>query len=547
MAESAEYALHSRFLRGLAASPDGFAARAGKESRTYARMHDLALSWGGSLARTGSPAVGVLASRGLTAYTGVLAALYAGAAVVPLRPDFPASRTRQIIEAAGVHAIVADHDGLAVLPDVLDGLAEVSVLAPEAPDGAQVPGARLPLDGATALDEPATVKPDDPAYYLFTSGSTGRPKGVVLTHGGTEHYFRLADARYDFGPGDVFSQAFDLNFDCGAFDLFCAWGAGATAVTIPPGAYVDLPAFIAQQGMTVWFSTPSAIDLVRRVGGLGEGALSGLRWSLFAGEALKCRDAEDWQRSAPASTLENLYGPTELTITIAAHRWSSERSPQAAVNGLSPIGTVHAGHSHLLLGDDGEPCDGEGELCVSGPQLAAGYLDPGDEQGRFFERDGRRWYRTGDRVRRLDGDELVYLGRRDAQVQVQGWRVELAEVEQALRMCDVRDAVAVAVTGATGTELAAFYTGEAVPTARLVGRLRDHLPAGVLPRHYHHLPEFPLNANRKVDRLRLTAYAQDLFGNGVASGGGRGGTDATNSTSSTSTADQPARKAGEPR
>ncbi|NUV68131.1 AMP-binding protein [Streptomyces sp. CAI-121] len=552
MAESAEYALHSRFLRGLAVSPDGIAARAGKESRGYAEMHDLALRWGGSLARTGSPAVGVLAARGLTAYTGILAALYAGAAVVPLRPDFPASRTRQIIEASGLRTVVADDAGLAVLPKVLDGIGEMSVLAPDAADGATVPGVRLLPAHAAALDEPAPVKPDDPAYYLFTSGSTGRPKGVALTHGGTEHYFRLADERYDFGPGDVFSQAFELNFDCGAFDLFCAWGAGATVVTIPPGAYLDLPSFVAQQGLTVWFSTPSAIDLVRRVGGLGANVLAGLRWSLFAGEALKCRDAEEWQRSAPASVLENLYGPTELTITIAAHRWSSEHSPAAAVNGLSPIGPVHRGHHHLLLDDDGEPCEDEGELCVSGPQLAAGYLDPGDDQGRFFERDGRRWYRTGDRVRRLDGDELVYLGRRDAQVQIQGWRVELAEVEQALRLCDVADAVAVAVTGATGTELAAFYTGDPVPTAGLVGRLRAHLPAGVLPKHYHHLPEFPLNANKKVDRLRLAAYAQDLID------GADGGTDfssttssssasSTRSTTSSGTADEPATGAGEPR
>ncbi|GGS46187.1 hypothetical protein GCM10010253_20530 [Streptomyces badius] len=199
---------------------------------------------------------------------------------------------------------------------------------------------------------------------------------------------------------------------------------------------------------------------------------------------------------------------------------------------------MHRGHEHLLLDDDGEPCHDEGELCVSGPQLAAGYLDPADEQGRFFERDGRRWYRTGDRVRRLDGDELVYLGRRDAQVQIQGWRVELAEVEQALRLCGVGDAVAVAVTGATGTELAAFYTGDRVPTAGLVGRLRAHLPAGVLPKHYHHLPEFPLNANKKVDRLRLAAYAQGLID---------GGTDMSSTDSTSGTAGEPATGAGESR
>ncbi|MEV0775482.1 AMP-binding protein [Streptomyces sp. NPDC050428] len=526
MDTSAGHGLHSRFLRGLSTSPDGVAVRIGAETLTYRQLHRLALEWGGALARTGARAVGVLAGKGATVYPGILAALYAGAAVVPLRPDFPAARTRQIVEASGATAVIADRASLPVLTEVLGDRADFGVLVPDALDDDAVPGRRVAPEAGHALDAPAEVKPGDTAYLLFTSGSTGLPKGVILTHGGADHYFQLIDERYDFGPADVFSQAFDLNFDCGAFDIFAAWGAGATSVAVPAHAYRDLPAFITEQGLTVWFSTPSVIDLVRRTAGLDTGRMPGLRWSLFAGEALKTRDAADWQASAPGSTLENLYGPTELTITITAYRWAGERSVRASVNGLVPIGAVHAGHEHLLLGEDGEPTDVEGELCVSGPQLAAGYVDPGNEPGHFFERAGRRWYRTGDRIRRLDGGELIYLGRRDSQVQVQGWRVELAEVEHALRDCGVHDAVAVAADGDTGTELVAFYTGERVATVELVRRLRRLLPAAVLPRHFHRLAEFPLNSNRKVDRLGLTGRANELLaaaGRGSnAAGGGRG-------------------------
>lgn len=500
-------ALHARFVRGLAVSPGGVAVRIGTESITYAQANELALLWGGRLAEAQARAVGILAAKSITAYVGVLAALYAGAAVVPLRPDFPVTRTRQMLDASGAPVLIADGAGRNVLPALLGDRRDIALLATEGENGDGIAYPVIMPDHGHALAEPRAVARGDAAYVLFTSGSTGRPKGVVITHGSADHYFRLIDARYDFTPDDVFSQAFDLNFDCAVFDMFAAWGAGATAVAVPPHGYRDLPRFIGVNGLTVWFSTPSVIDLARRMGGLTEAALPGLRWSFFAGEALKCRDAGDWQRAAAASTVENLYGPTELTITVAAHRWSGELSPRLAVNGVVPIGAVHSGHDYFLLGEDGRPAADEGELCVAGPQLTPGYLDPEDETGRFLERESKRWYRTGDRVRQVSDAELAYLGRLDSQVQVQGWRIELAEIEHALRACGVHDAVTVAVRVAERTELFAFYTGGPIATVELVKRLRELLPDNAIPRHYLNLEEFPLNSNRKIDRARLAAEA----------------------------------------
>jgi acyl-coenzyme A synthetase/AMP-(fatty) acid ligase len=275
---------------------------------------------------------------------------------------------------------------------------------------------------------------------------------------------------------------------------------------VPPHAYRDLPGFLADRGITVWFATPSAITATRRMGGLTPGALPGLRWSLFAGEALAAADAADWQAAAPASTLENIYGPTELTITVSGHRWSPDTSPALCVNGIVPIGTVHDGHHHLLLTEDGAEVTDEGELCVAGPQLTAGYLDARDGHNRFLHRHGRVYYRTGDRVRALRSGELAYLGRLDAQVQIQGWRVELAEIEHAVRSCaGVTGAVAVARPAESGSELVVFHTGEPVAPAALARELRGVLPKGMLPREYRHVESFPLNANRKVDRGRLAA------------------------------------------
>ncbi|AEV86967.1 AMP-dependent synthetase [Actinoplanes sp. SE50] len=504
--------LPSRFLRGLALGPGRTALRIGSQRVSYAELHELACDWAGALraAPDGPPAaVGVLAGKTFEGYAGVLAALYAGATVVPLHPDFPIARTRYMLQTAGVSAVIADPAGWAAL----DRLHAEGLRLPAVGDGPAGDRLTIGVRAADALAGPVAADPDGAAYMLFTSGSTGRPKGVPIGRGAVAHYFGLLDARYDFGPDDVFSQTFDLNFDCAMFDLFGAWGAGATVCPVPAQAYRDLPGFVADRRMTVWFSTPSAIGLIRRMGGLGAGALSGLRWSLFAGEALRAADAVDWQAAADRSTLENIYGPTELTITVTGHRWSPATSPQRCVNGLAPIGTVHPGHDHVLLGADGAEVPAEGELCITGPQMTTGYLDPADDAGRFLDRDGRRWYRTGDRVRRLADGELVYLGRLDSQVQVQGWRVELAELEHALRSCPgVEDAVAVTRPAEEGLELVVYYTGQVTPPALLARRLRDILPAGMLPRVYRHLGELPLNSNRKVDRGRLARDAAAVGG-----------------------------------
>ena len=519
MTETSGPALYARFLRGLALSPDKAAVRLATETITYSQAHELALLWAGSLLAAEKPPtiIGVLAGKGVESYVGILAGLYTGATVVPLHPDFPVVRTRRMLELSGVSALIVDDLGYAALPEIFGTELDIPVLAPRRAPGADDLIRSIPVDPARALISPRPVQSTDTAYMLFTSGSTGRPKGVPITHGNTSHYFGLLDERYDFTADDVFSQTFDLNFDCAMFDLFCAWGAGASISYVPPAAYRDLPEFVASQGITVWFSTPSAISLIRKMGGLTPDSMPSLRWSFFAGEALRMSDTADWQAAASASTVENLYGPTELTVTVTGHRWEPATSPSQGINGLVPIGEIHEGHEFLLVTEDGGLSEVEGELCITGPQMTAGYLDPEDNIGRFLERDGKTWYRTGDRVRSLDGGVLVYLGRLDAQVQVQGWRVELAEIEHALRECaGVDDAVTVTRSVDGNTELVVFYTGAVTSPVELGRQLRKILPVGMLPRHYEHVAEFPLNSNRKVDRPTLASQASELL---VAAGG----------------------------
>ena len=338
-----------------------------------------------------------------------------------------------MIEAAGVSALIVDDRGQKRAAELRAQGVDVLVLTPDA------------LGGGRALAAPRPVDPADTAYVLFTSGSTGRPKGVPITHGNTAHYFQLLAGRYDFTPDDVFSQTFDLTFDCAMFDLFCAWAAGghrggraAARVRRPaplPGRAGDHRVVLHPQR-----DLPGTQDGRARRGGDAHPALELLRRR--SAEVRGRRPTGSGPRARPPWRTST--APTELTITITGHRWSGETSPGRCVNGLSPIGTVHPGHGHLLVGEDGRTVHDEGELWITGPQLTPGYLDPADDKGRFVERDGRTWYNTGDRVRVADNGELVYLGRADAQVQVHGWRVELAEIDHAVRgVAGVVDAVTV--------------------------------------------------------------------------------------------------------
>jgi amino acid adenylation domain-containing protein len=472
------------------------------------------LTWAGSLlhaCREPPRAVGVLAGKGLESYAGILAALYCGVPAVPLQPDFPADRTRYMLGASGVSALVTDEAGyqlLSRLPEA-GGLPVLAPGAPRVPGGVPV----VPVRAELALDRPRPAASSDAAYILVPSGSTGRPKGVLITHANLGHYFGELQGRYGFGPDDVFSQVFDPAFDCAIFDLFAAWGAGGTVVSVPAQAYRAMTDFVTRSAITVWYSTPAAISVVARRGGLAPGSMPTLRLSTFAGDALRAADAIAWQEAASESIVDNLYGPAETTITCTVYRWRRDTSPGECVNGIVPIGGLHSGHDCLLLDPSGRPSLAEGELCVSGPQVTPGYLNPEDNEGRFLTRGSRRWYRTGDRMRRADNGDLLFLGRTDNQVQIGGWRTELSEIDHHVRRCaGVQDAATVAPLVDGTPRLVVFYTGTPASPAEFSRQLGRTLPQRMLPRHYQHLAEMPLSVTKKIDRRAMRKLAQEMFG-----------------------------------
>jgi amino acid adenylation domain-containing protein len=520
--------LHSGFLAQAASSPERIALLAEGVELTYGQLSTRAARIAATLQmRTppgGEATVGVFADRSRAGFSGILASLLAGRAYVPLNPSFPASKTLQMFHRAGTRALIVDASGEPQIDGLLDGAPPTLVVLPHRGDTTAI-AARWPqhtvvgdlhLEPETAWSPPPT-RPEDGAYLLFTSGSTGTPKGVLVTHANAVHFVQSAVARYGITADDRFSQTFDATFDLSVFDLFVAWSAGAR-VCCPPRATLWNPSrFINEQKLTVWFSVPSLALLMNRIGALKPSSHPSLRWSLFCGERLPMETVTAWLTAAPSSTVENLYGPTELTIACTAYRWDRQRSPAACEGGGVPIGEPLPGMRALVVNDQlNEVLPGDtGELLMSGPQRTPGYWQDAEATARSFvtvSGYADLFYRTGDRVRRpVDDTPMTFLGRVDQQIKVRGHRVELGEVESRLmEIPGVESAAAVGwPTNAAGAQgVVAFVTGRDLEPASLRGRLQTQLQDYAVPQTIRVVPDLPLNANGKVDRPALVALLE---------------------------------------
>ncbi|TJZ59108.1 D-alanine--poly(phosphoribitol) ligase [Streptomyces piniterrae] len=506
--------LYEWFRRTLHRSPDAVALEIQDRALTYRELDRRADAVAGGLVRAhgGAPRrVALLASRSLTAFAGYLAALRLGATVTPLNPTYPAQRNQSVCELAGVEALIVDDNGAPQLPVLGEGFTGTVLRLTDDETWALEPAGDLP---------PYATTPDDIAYVLFTSGSTGRPKGVPIRHRNLAPYIGHNIERFEVGPGCRISHTFDFTFDPSVFDVFVTWGAGATLV-VPQRTELLKPVdYLVERGITHWFSVPSVVSVTAGLGNLPPGMATGLRYGIFIGEQLTYHQARLWRETAPNAVIENVYGPTELTVACTEFRLP--RDPAAwpgTSNDTVPIGPVYDFLEHVVLDEEGRPAS-EGELCIRGSQRFDGYLDPADDNGRFLSYDPSsgapaevyqgeggltpaHYYRTGDRVRHENGT-LVHLGRLDNQIKLRGYRIELGEIEAAVRRRPgVTDAVVVTVAGATETELVACYTGEEQRPADMMLWLRKQVPVHMVPRRFEHLAELPLNPNGKIDRPAL--------------------------------------------
>ncbi|PPK65378.1 non-ribosomal peptide synthetase [Actinokineospora auranticolor] len=455
-----------RLLRAQARhTPDAPAIIAGDTVLTYRELDERTDRVARAFAELGAgpeTVVAVRLGRSAELVIASLAATKAGAAYLPVDPNYPAERIAYMLDDARP-VLVVDDPAL-----------------PEAPGG-ELRGPSL----------------DNPAYVIYTSGSTGRPKGVVVTHRGISSFAAAEVERFEVRPGDRVLAFSSPSFDASVLELCMALGAGAALVVPPPGPLVgdDLAEVLVSQRISHTLIPPVALATVPAV------PLPDLRTLVVGADACSAELVARW---APGRRMINAYGPTEATVVST---WSEPLVP----GGVPPIGRAIDNTRAYVLDADLRPVPVgvPGELYVAGVGLARGYLgQPGLTASRFVANpfEPGRMYRTGDVVRWTRDGQLMFVGRADDQVKVRGFRIELGEVESALRAHPaVADAVAAVHTDAGGHKrLVGYVAGAELPDAAALREfLTESQPDHLVPTAFVLLDRLPVSPNGKVDRRAL--------------------------------------------
>jgi amino acid adenylation domain-containing protein len=513
------YNLALAFYKNAVANPQDLALFVGDARFTYGELGTLSRrisNWLGRKTGERSGKVGILASRTLEAYAGVLGTLWSGAAYVPIKPDTPEDRVIRIVQQTKLDALIADQAGLDLLSDRVLEHAPRRILcgANAKPSASALRYQGISFESFAELSDdgperPLTVAGDELAYIIFTSGTTGTPKGVMIENESVAQFIEIMHQRFDLCSRDRVAEASELTFDASVFDMFMAWSSGAALYVVPAAQLMAPARFIRDHELTIWFSVPSTASFMARMKMLKPGAFPSLRISIFAGEALAVTTAQAWQIAAPNSIVENFYGPTELTVDCIAQRL--EDPPYLTPKrGTLAIGTVFPGVRAGIVDADlnflqrGE----EGELVVSTRQAARGYFqDPELTAARFPTLEGNRWYRTGDLAYEDLSGTFHHLGRIDHQVKILGNRVELEEVEAHLREIlgtDEVAAVAWPLVDSRATGIVAFHCAQGATREMVREEMKKRVPDYMIPKQVYFLDALPLGSTGKIDRKALT-------------------------------------------
>ncbi len=426
-------------------------------------------------------------------YAAIFALWMEGKAYVPLHPNQPQERNLGIISQVGLHYVIdSSIDSLYGNKDDLHVLYTANS-----------------KDVDLLVDDFKEATDDDLAYILFTSGSTGVPKGVQISRGNIAAFMDSFWATgINVDSEDKCLQTFDLTFDVSVQGFLVALTRGACCYTVPYGVvkYMYVAGLIQKHGITFGAMAPSMLTYLRPY--FDEFDASSMKTCILTAEACPVDLMEDWYKCAPNVRIYDFYGPTEATVYCTCYKLSKDET-NLSLNGIVSIGKPLKNVKAIIIDENNIVVDGQekGELCVAGRQVTCGYWNNKEKnEASFFVYEGERYYRTGDLCYYDVTGNIMYSGRIDQQAKIQGYRVELGEIEYHVREFYGREkrAIAVAFLNAQGlTEIAMFIESIKEDTNALTAYLEEKIPQYMIPSRYIYVESFPLNKSEKIDRVAL--------------------------------------------
>ena len=353
------------------------------------------------------------------------------------------------------------------------------------------------------------------AYILYTSGSTGKPKGVPVSYKNLNSCLKYFYTHYSFRGTDRFLQLYTTTFDVFYFSFLMPLLVGGCCYFIDDKIgnikYLEIFSALKQYDITVVSMVPAILMYVEKY--LKELHFPALRYSFFSGDVLLHSIAEKWSGCLPNGSIRNYYGLTETTIVCTGYVWEKEKSYEESLNNIVPIGKTFPEMDFLIINEDRKPVpkNSIGELAFSGPQVIQSYIN-NEFSDRFFldEASGNLFFKTGDFVILNENKTLVFIGRKDFQVKVNGYRIEFAEVEAAVSSITNNASYAFVKTNKYGINvLYVAILDNKMEEKDLLNALKKTLPNYMLPSKIIKLEAFPMNLNQKVDRLLLQKTIND--------------------------------------
>lgn len=518
-----DFLLHHLLQKSADVHPDLIAVADGPRHVTFEELETASNRLAHLLVEMGverGARVGIYLDKSLESVVAIYGILKAGAVYVPFDPQAPASRLGFIARNCGIEMLVTGEEKAAEWRELMRQGAPLRALlvlntrsvVSGSPEG-------VDLVTAAALEAQPVSPPSiwaidlDLAYILYTSGSTGDPKGVKLSHGNARAFVDWAAGLCEVGPQDRLSSHAPLHFDLSIFDIFAAAKGSARVVLVPTEALIfpsKVVRFIGREGITIWYSVPSALSMLVQRGGIAERDVEQLRTVFFAGEVFPVKFLRRLMELVPRAQYYNLYGPTETNVCTYYH------VPELAPDRVEPIpiGVAIENVEVFAVKDDGERADvGEtGELYVRGAGVMQGYWGDPERTAAtlvshpFSGSTREAVHRTGDLVR-LDPDgNYVLLGRRDNQIKSRGYRIELGDVEAALYAHpSVLECAVAAVPDDLITNRLKAYVVTSGPLDRteLIRFCTDRIPAYMIPDTFEFRKALPKTSTGKVDHQML--------------------------------------------